>query len=163
MTTAFVDQQGTRLLKPAASAALCWHRSRGDRLIIASASLDIYTAALATLWDVPEVVCTRLEWQSGMLTGRLNGPNLRGEAKLTAVKQILGDVQDQRPEIFAYSDDHSDLPLLKFADHGFAVDPTTKLADHAARQQLRILNWKSMPQTGVSADCFADHPDRAPA
>jgi HAD superfamily hydrolase (TIGR01490 family) len=154
-TAAFVDQQGARLLKPAAAAALRWHRSRGDRLIIASASLDIYTRALAASWDVPEVVCTKLEWQSGILTGRLSGPNLRGEAKLAAVKNMLDAVPGARPWIFGYSDDYSDLPLLKFADQGFAVDPTRKLASCAAREGLQIVSWKGADDAGSLDNTFA--------
>jgi HAD superfamily hydrolase (TIGR01490 family) len=166
LTSAFVDRHGSRLLKPAASAALRRHRSRGDRLIIASASLDIYTAALAASWDIPEVVCTRLEWRSGMLTGRLSGPNLRGEAKLAALKEMLGAMWDGRPRIFAYSDDHSDLPLLKFADQGFAVDPTRKLAACASREGLQIVSWKGTHEAGSPDNILAmlpgvAHVDRA--
>ena len=145
-TADFVTLQGAGLLKPGALAALRWHQDRGDRLIIASASLDIYTTALAVAWGVPEVVCTKLDWQNGILTGRLNGPNLRGEAKVTAVKQILLNAPGSTPEIFAYSDDYSDLPLLRLADHGFAVDPTRKLANCAAREGLQILGWKRRPR-----------------
>jgi phosphatidylglycerophosphatase C len=166
LTGAFVACYGAGLLKPAALAALDRHRSLGDRLVIASASLDIYTIALAESWRVPEVVSTRTEWRSGKLTGRLAGPNLRGEAKLAAVKQILSGVTGERPEIFAYSDDHSDLPLLRFADHGFAVDPTRKLKTCARSNQLQILDWNSAVEGRLSGGCgetCSDEHRQAPA
>jgi phosphatidylglycerophosphatase C len=142
-TLEFLERYGRAVLKPGAAEALRRHRSFGHRLIIASASLDIYVMALAELWEVPETVCSKTEWQSGVLTGRLDGPNLRGQAKLAAVKQLLSYAPGSRPEIFAYSDDHSDLPLLRLADHGFAVDPTRRLAACADREGLQILRWKT--------------------
>jgi HAD superfamily hydrolase (TIGR01490 family) len=138
----FVERYGNQFLKPGAARTLHWHRRRDHRLIIATASLDLYTAFLAQLWGVGEFVSTRLEWQSGQITGRLDGPNLRGEAKLAAVKELLGKPARKNAKTVAYSDDHSDLPLLRFADRGFAVDPTRQLAARANREGLRIVSWK---------------------
>jgi HAD superfamily hydrolase (TIGR01490 family) len=140
-TAAFIGQFGPGLIKPAALEVLRWHQSQSHRLMIASASLDIYALRLGTLWGVPEGVCTQVKWEADRITGMLDGPNLRGEAKLTAVKDALGLTAGDRPEIFAYSDHHSDLPLLKFADYGFAVDPTTALANCAPGEGIRILRW----------------------
>lgn len=148
----FADRYGRAFLKPGAADALRWHRSRDHRLIIASASLEIYAAPLAALWEIPEIVCTGVEWQSDRLTGQLAGPNLRGEAKLGAVKQLLGSTKGC--EIFAYSDTPSDLPLLRFADHGFAVDPTRELAVSAAREGFGILRWRSRMPTSAAAECL---------
>jgi HAD superfamily hydrolase (TIGR01490 family) len=141
-TQEFARRYGKQLLKPAAAETVRRHRSLGHRLIIATASVDAYAATLAEMWGIAETVSTRLEWQAGRLTGRLDGPNLRGEAKVAAVRHILGVEKNGRPEIFAYSDDHSDLPLLKFATHGFAVDPTRKLTACAEHENLKVLNWK---------------------
>ena len=156
-TSEFAHWHGRKFLKPGTLDALRRHQTLGHRLMIASASVDIYRPALAALWGVPEVVCTKLEWQSDRLTGRLDGPNLRGEAKLAAVRERV-EVSGSRPKIFAYSDDHSDLPLLRFADYGFAVDPTRKLAACAAREGLRIVSWKSINGTIAPALVGQTHP-----
>jgi phosphatidylglycerophosphatase C len=141
-TAAFVARFGHGLLQPAALRILRRHREQEHRLVIATASLDIYARQLGLLWDVPEVISTRVQWRSNVITGALDGPNLRGEAKLRAVKDALGLTQIDRPKIFAYSDHHSDLPLLRYADRGIAVDPTGKLAACAKEEGLRIALWR---------------------
>ena len=45
-----------------------------------------------------------------------------------------------RPEVYAYSDHHSDLPLLRYADHAYAIDPTPKLLA-AAAPPITVERW----------------------
>ena len=74
--------------------------------------------------------------------GGLAGPNLVGEAKLAAVKEALTMDECGCGLMFAYSDHHSDLPLLLFAKTGVAVDPTPSLAAAAAAHGLRVEKWR---------------------
>lgn len=98
-----------------------WHRERGDRLVLASASLDAYAVPFGLALGFDTVVATRVLWRDGRLDGRLAGPNLRGAAKVAALAE-----QGIRPD-YAYTDHHSDLPLLQAARFPVAVDPTPKL------------------------------------
>ncbi|HKS84185.1 MAG TPA: HAD-IB family hydrolase [Pseudolabrys sp.] len=116
----FAEKCARDMVKPAALAKINWHRARKHWLILASASVDLYVPLLAGLLGFDQTVCTQVEWAEGRLTGRLLGANLRGVAKLDAVRTILGKGRGQT--IFAYSDSHLDFPLLAFADHGVAVD-----------------------------------------
>jgi HAD superfamily hydrolase (TIGR01490 family) len=159
-TRAFTGRYGSRLLKPRAADAIRRHRSFGHRLIVATASIDAYAAALAEKWGVAETVSTRLKWEAGRLTGLLDGPNLRGEAKLAAVREVLGCGHSERPRVFAYSDDHSDLPLLRFADSGFAVDPTRRLADQAPHDGLQILRWNAVSTNTADSGISVTEPRR---
>ena len=130
-----------RAVKPMALARIEWHRARGHRLILASASLDFYTEPLARRLRFDLVLSTRAAWREGTMTGELDGANLRGEAKLAAVRAAIGEGAD-RPEIFAYSDHRSDLPLLRFADRGIAVDPSARFAAVAMAAGLAVERWK---------------------
>jgi phosphoserine phosphatase len=89
-----------------------------------------------------DVVCTRTAWEAGAIAGRLAGPNLLGEAKLVELKNALALDGEDRRGMFAYSDHHADLPLLLFAKHGVAVDPTPALAAAAAVHGLRVERWR---------------------
>ena len=133
-------------IKPAACRRLDWHRRAGHRLILASAGLDLYVPALALELGFQETLCTLTEWRGDILTGALAGPNLRGEAKLAALRAALDREPGRRPTVFAYSDHHSDLPLLRCADHGVAVDPTPALAAAAGEFGLRVENWSGRGQ-----------------
>jgi HAD superfamily hydrolase (TIGR01490 family) len=141
-TAGFVEICVTRMVKPAARARIARHHRQGHRLVLASASLDVYATALGTRLGFDDVVCTRVAWVADEISGSLAGPNLLSEAKLAAVKEAL--TMDERGcgLMFAYSDHHSDLPLLLFAKHGVAVDPTPPLAAAAAAYGLRIEKWR---------------------
>ena|SRR5665213_3354936 len=136
----FLPRCVRRMIKPAALARIEWHRSRGHRLVLASASVDLYVVPLGAHLQFDNTISSRTAWLDDRLTGALDGANLRGEAKLNAVRELLGE-SDKRPEIFAYSDHHSDLPLLQFADQPVAVDPTSKLMASARANGIRIEHW----------------------
>ena len=59
-----------------------WHRDRGDRLVIVSASPEAYVAPIGRLLGADHVVATRLAVEDGRLTGGYEGRNCRGEEKL---------------------------------------------------------------------------------
>jgi len=136
----FAEKCVRQMIKPAALARIKWHRSKRHRLILASASVDLYVPLVASLLDFDEAVCTRVGWADGRLAGNLDGPNLSGVAKLDAVRAILA--QSDKPIIFAYSDSYSDLPLLTFADHGIAIDPDKILLREAPRSGLGTEFWR---------------------
>lgn len=117
-TSGFVEICETRLVKSVARARVDWHRKEGHRLVLASASLDVYVLALGARLGFDDVVCTRAAWEAGAIAGRLAGPNLLGEAKLVALKNALALDEEDRRGMFAYSDHHADLSLLLFAKHG---------------------------------------------
>jgi phosphatidylglycerophosphatase C len=139
-TTGFVEICATQMVKPTARACVCWHQMQGHRLVLASASLDVYARALGARLGFDDVVSTRTAWVADAIAGGLAGPNLLGEAKLAAVKEALALDEDGGRRMFAYSDHHSDLPLLLFAKYGIAVDPTPSLAAVATAYGLRVEN-----------------------
>lgn len=153
--TKFAEKCVQDMIKPAALARINWHRARKHRLILASASVDLYVPLIANLLGFDETVCTRVDWLEGRLTGSLSGPNLRGTAKLDAVRETLG--KEQKSEIFAYSDSHWDLPLLTFADHGVAVDPDKLLFREARRSGIATEFWRA----SLAAPAMSASPSKA--
>jgi phosphatidylglycerophosphatase C len=131
----FAEKCVRRMIKPAALRRIDWHRAKRHWLILASASVDLYVPLVAELLGFDETVCTHVAWADGRLTGELNGPNLRGVAKLRAVRELITRQFDM-PIIFAYSDSYADLPLLAFADRGVAIDPDRMLLREAPRSGL---------------------------
>lgn len=137
----FAEKCVRRMIKPAALRRIDWHRARSHRLILASASVDLYVPLVAALLGFDETVCTHVAWEDGRLTGDLKGPNLRGVAKLHAVREIIAR-HSCKPIIFAYSDSYADLPLLAFADRGVAIDPDRMLLREAPRSGLGTEYWR---------------------
>ena len=137
----FAEKCVRRMIKPAALTRIDWHRANSHRLILASASVDLYVPLIAALLGFDETVCTHVAWADGRLTGDLKGPNLRGVAKLHAVREVIAK-HSFKPVIFAYSDSYADLPLLAFADYGVAVDPDNMLLREVPRLGLGTEFWR---------------------
>jgi len=62
------------------------------------------------------VIATKLETRDGTYTGRLFGPNNRGEEKRRRVLAELG-----KPPDHAYGNLPDDRPLLDAAEHAYVV------------------------------------------
>lgn len=136
----FVARRAHRLVKARALDRIAWHASNGHRLILLTGSLDLYAEMLGTWLGIPQVIATRVAWAGGTISGELLGPNLRGTRKLAVVKELIAAAAD-RPMIIAYSDSHTDLPLLRFADRGVAIDPDRRLAVAAPSCGLAVESW----------------------
>ena len=141
LAVAFDRKCRTTMLKSPALDRIAWHRRQGHRLILATGSLDLYANALGEALGFDDIVCTRAAYEGDVVSGGLQGGNLRGEAKVAAIRALPAFNTPSAPFVFAYTDHHSDLPLLRFADHGVAVDPSRRLAHLAAEYGLTTEYW----------------------
>lgn len=134
----YAERVAAEGLRPGCLAALREHRAAGDRLLLATASLDVYVIPLARRLRIGETVCSRVAWDAaGRLSG-IEGGNCRDREKLRRVRALLGE---DGAGVVAYSDSHADLPLLSWAGRGVAVSPTRTLAGAAADHGLAVRYW----------------------
>jgi phosphatidylglycerophosphatase C len=105
-------------VRPTMLERIDWHRERGHRLIIVSASFDLYLQPLAQILGFHDVLSTKLEFVDGRATGRLLGGNIRGNAKARALAELLDDMS---VDLWAYGNSVGDIPMLARADHAFWV------------------------------------------
>jgi HAD superfamily hydrolase (TIGR01490 family) len=140
----FVDRQAAALVRPGALTRIAAHRRAGDELLLATASLDLYAEPLAQRLGFTCVVSTRAAWTAdARISGELEGGNLRGAQKLAAIEKALANNSgDEAAFVIAYADHHSDLPLLRWADRGVAVNPTARLARAAWSEGLPVEDWE---------------------
>ena len=126
-------------LRPGAVQAIGRHRAAGDHLVLATASLDFYVAAIGAELGFDRVISTCADWTpSRTLSGKFATANCYGAEKLRRVSEVYQSKRRDRP-VVAYSDHHADLPLLRWADQAFAVNPTPTLA--AAADEMTIVDW----------------------
>ncbi|MGN6228233.1 HAD family hydrolase [Dyella sp.] len=100
------------VLRPEAMARLAWHRERGDRIVVVSASLDAYLAPWCRAHGL-ELICSELESREGVLTGRYRGGDCAGAAKAARVREHLR-LEDYAC-VHAYGDTVEDRELLALA------------------------------------------------
>ena len=94
------------------------HRAAGDRVVLVSASFEVYLRPLGELLGVDDVLGTRLQLADGVVTGALDGPNCRGPEKVRRLHDWIDrEIRRPRPmRVVAYGDSDGDREILADAD-----------------------------------------------
>lgn len=106
-------------LRPGALERITWHRAQGHRLIMVSASLEIYLRPVADRLGFDELLCTRIRSHSGRYEGQIEGGNCRGPEKVRRLQALLGDDNLAQCELHAYGDSDGDREMLAIAEHAY--------------------------------------------
>jgi len=97
------------------------HQQAGHACVLLSASLDIYLGAVADALNIPHLICTGMEIQNGLCTGRMSTPNCHGDEKWRRLQAWFTQQGQPREswELHAYGDTRGDLPVLRQADQAW--------------------------------------------
>jgi phosphatidylglycerophosphatase C len=104
--------------RPDMAARIAEHRAAGHRLVLVTASLELYAKPAAEALGFDDVIAVRLVARNGHYTGGLAGPNVRGAEKARRLLALLGET---KPTIWAYGNSSGDRELLAMADHAHMV------------------------------------------
>jgi len=141
----FAHRHLARHLRPDVRTRLDWHRGRGDRVVIVSASPELYVRVAGAELGADEVIATRLARSGdGALTGRYQGANCRGEEKLRRLRGWIESSEMDGARLWAYGNSRGDLIMLAAADVGVNVGRLGRLG--------RLRGFPGLGETG---------PDRA--
>ncbi|GAB5480294.1 MAG: HAD-IB family hydrolase [Parasphingorhabdus sp.] len=119
-------------------------RAEGRKLVLATASYELYVNAIAKRLGFDEVIATRLKInEQGQVLPEIIGENCYDVAKLDRIKTFLDKQGLERESIHirAYSDHVSDAPMLDFADEAIATTPSAPLRHLAKKRGWTILDW----------------------
>lgn len=103
------------LVRPMAERRIAWHKERGHRLVLVSASLDLYLEPITRELGFDDLLCTRLSKNHGVFDGNLDGKNCRAQEKMVKLKELLGDLLTV--ELYAYGDSAGDKEMLEAASY----------------------------------------------
>ncbi len=116
-----VDHLAARV-RPEVRRRLDWHRGRGDRVVVVSASPDAYIRVAAERLAADGSIATLLEVDdAGRLTGRYLGGNCRGQEKIRRLRLWMDDAGMEHAHLWAYGNSRGDLRMLRAADTGVNV------------------------------------------
>lgn len=103
------------------SGRLRWHLTQGHRVVIVSASPELYILPVADDLGASAVIATRLQVDAkGDLTGHFDGSNCRGPEKARRLREWIAGEADA-PFVWAYGNSAGDLQMLHDADIGVNV------------------------------------------
>jgi phosphoserine phosphatase len=135
----FVAGLGDADLRPAALAAIARHRGAGDRLVLLSASVDLYVPRIAVRLGFDESICTGVAWRDGRLDGALTSANRRGEEKCRCIQALRA----RHPgwHIAAYANAESDIAHLVAVDEPLLVNGGRRARRRAASCGIMVAVW----------------------
>ena len=115
-------------------------RQLGAKIVIVSASSDLYMKVLPEFLPVDAVISTVCEVQEGRYTGKI-GKNCKGEEKVARIRRWLDEqgLTIDREHSAGYGDSPSDAPMLLLTAAPTLVNPKRKL--RAALPEGRIVHW----------------------
>ena len=108
----FAQDYLTTVLRPEAMQRIAWHKAQGHGVAVVSGGLDVYLAPWCRAHGV-ELICSSLQHQDGLLTGRYEGEQcvLQEKARRVRERYDLGAYA----QVYAYGDTHEDQGLLDLA------------------------------------------------
>jgi phosphatidylglycerophosphatase C len=128
-----------RGLRPQAMAAVEAHRAAGDRLVLLSASPDLYVPRIGRQLGFEMTLCTEVAWLGGRLDGSLLTPNRRGAEKRRCLEALRREFPGV--PIVAYGNSGSDLAHLGAADRALLVNADAAARRAADRAGIPVANW----------------------
>ncbi len=141
MAEDFARKEVEEGLRPGAVAALDYHRSRGDDILIASAAVDLVAEPIARALGVTHLVCTRMAWDGEHLLEEFATANCYGEAKREAVMNYMSERGWRGRDSVFYTDSRADFPMIGLAGRTIVVDPKPKTRAEASALSLPIQLW----------------------
>ena len=118
------------------------HRSKGDHLVIITATNSFVTGPIAKAFGIDDLIATEPAIENGQYTGKIDGIPCFQDGKITKLNKWLeGSDMDLNGSYF-YSDSHNDLPLLEQVTFPVAVDPDEQLQEHAAKNNWDIVSFR---------------------
>lgn len=115
-------------------------RQQGMRIVVVSASSDVYMRVLPEFLPIDAVISTICVTEDGAYTGKME-KNCKGEEKVRRIQAWLTDhdMSIDRPASAGYGDSPSDSFMIRLTDHHNLVNPKRKLIKSLPK--ARILHW----------------------
>jgi phosphatidylglycerophosphatase C len=134
---AFWSDVLVRTIRESMLARVRWHQDRGHRVVVLSSTPGAYLAAVERALGLDAAFGTDLRSLEGRFSGQL-GQHLFGEAKVRKVNELVNGSPDAL--VYAYTDHHSDLPLLLRSTDPCVVAPTPRLRREAVRREWPVVD-----------------------
>lgn len=116
------------------------HRRSGDVVVLLTATTQYAAEEIGRGLAIDHTLCSRLEVQGGVFTGRLAqlcyGPN-----KVTLAERFADEHGVDLARSYFYSDSYNDLPMLRRVGVPVAVNPDARLWWYARRAGWRVARW----------------------
>ncbi|MHC1563609.1 HAD-IB family hydrolase [Actinomycetospora sp. C-140] len=131
------------------------HQRRGHTVVIASSATRFQVDPIARDLRIESILCSEVEVEDGLLTGRFVGGMMWGEAKARAVREFVRQRRKEQAidlrSSFAYGNGDEDVPFLSTVSMPTAVNPANSLQRVAELKGWPVLQLDSGRRGGLWA------------
>jgi putative phosphoserine phosphatase/1-acylglycerol-3-phosphate O-acyltransferase len=136
-------------IRPQAREIVKAHQRMGHTLVLASAATRFQVGPVARDLGIDNLLCTELEVEDGVLTGRLRGSFLWGEPKARAVRGFASSHGVDLGASYGYANGDEDVPFLASVGKPHAIAPHRMLRETARLQNWPVLNMQEPLRAGL--------------
>jgi phosphoserine phosphatase len=118
-------------LHPGVLKLLAYARWDGLKILLVSGGFTYFTDRLRPRLGLDYAVSNELEIEDGVMTGRVLGRIVDGQAKRDAVAQACIDIGCSHEQVIAVGDGANDLPMMQLAGLSVAYRAKPKVREYA--------------------------------
>ncbi|MDY6932724.1 MAG: HAD-IB family hydrolase [Spirochaetota bacterium] len=111
------------------------------RTVLLSASLSYVCYPIGEYLKIDDILCTELDAQDGLLTGRLMGKYCYGREKLNRVEEFCKTNGFTLDDSSYYADSFADIYVLERVGTPICVTPDKRLRREALKRGWKIYDW----------------------
>ena len=137
----FMHQKIEPILLEKAQRVVDLHRSRGDTLLVITATNSFITWPIVKRYGIENLLATEPEIKDGRFTGKVSGIPCYKDGKIDNLMPWLKEHQESLTDSTFYSDSNNDLPLLRLVDRPVVVNADSILKEAAYQNDWEILDW----------------------
>jgi HAD superfamily hydrolase (TIGR01490 family) len=137
------DEAMAHRIWPGTRALAQMHLDQGQRVWLVTAAPVEIARIIAERLGLTGALGTVAEHVDGEYTGRLVGDLLHGAAKAEAVRALAEAEGLDLSRCAAYSDSFNDLPMLTMVGEPCAINPDSRLRDHAKAHGWRVRDYRT--------------------
>lgn len=137
------DEMIASRIWPGTRALANQHVTAGRRVWLVTGTPIEVASVIAQRLGLTGALGTVGEIADGLYTGKLVGDFLHGPAKAAAVEVLAETEGLDLDACWAYSDSYNDIPLLSTVGHPVAINPDSRLRQHARDNQWPVYDFRS--------------------
>lgn len=128
-----------------ARTAVDRHRDAGDLVVLLTSATQFLTEPVATALAIDHWLCTRIEVDAGVFTGRYRVPACYGPGKVRYAEEFAAAHGVDLGASYFYTDSYTDLPMLERVGQPRVVNPDPRLRRLARARGWPVEIWTAPP------------------
>jgi len=118
-----------------------FHKNNQARIVLLSAATSYICDPIKKYLKIDDVICTQLDVQNGIFTGRLLTNYCYGEEKLKRAEEYCRFHGFEITDAFYYADSYADVFVFEKVGNPVCVSPDNRLKRLAVEKAWKIDNW----------------------